>query len=261
MTPPNEPRLRRFSGRAAVVTGAGQGIGGAIAGRLAVEGAAVGLLDVNDDAATETAGEIEKSGGRAIAVHCDVSDRDQVVSAFQTVADEFGSLDIVVSNAGVTRDSLLHKMTEDDFDIVINTHLKGGFFCAQIGQKYMVKQRYGKIILMSSRSALGNRGQTNYSSAKAGLQGMTRTLALELGPFGINVNAIAPGHITTAMTEAIATKTGKTYGEVAAKAIEANAIKRTGTPEDVASLAAFLSADESSYITGQVIYIAGRPTI
>jgi 3-oxoacyl-[acyl-carrier protein] reductase len=161
----------------------------------------------------------------------------------------------------MTRDNLLFKMSDDDWDIVIDTHLKGSFLCSRAAQKYMVQQKYGKIVMVSSRAALGNRGQTNYSAAKAGMQGMVRTMSMELGPLGINVNAVAPGFIETDMTRSISEKTGFFYEEVKQNAIKANAIKRVGTPEDIANTIAFLSSDQAEYITGQVIYVAGRPTI
>jgi len=151
-------------------------------------------------------------------------------------------------------------MTDDDFDTVVAVHLKGSFLSSQAAQRYMVERRYGKIVMMSSRAALGNRGQSNYSAVKAGLQGLARTLAIELGPFGINVNAIAPGHIETAMTRAVADRIGVPYETLKQRTIEQNAIKRVGQPEDVANLAAFLVSDESSFITGQTIYVAGRPS-
>ncbi len=195
----------------------------------------------------------------AVAVACDVRRRDQVEAAFEQVASELGSVDILVNNAGLTRDNLVHKMTDEDFDIVVAVHLRGSFVCSQVAQRYMVERRYGKIVMMSSRSALGNRGQANYSAVKAGLQGMTRALAIELGPFGINVNVIAPGHIETAMTRATAKRMGISYEDMQQRTIERNAIKRVGQPEDVANLAAFLVSDGSSYITGQTIYISGGP--
>lgn len=248
----------RFEGKTAVVTGAAQGIGQAIAQRLLNEGARVALLD-RDRATLEDT--VERLGGNALAIPCDVSDRDQVEGAMQQANDHFGALDVLVCNAGLTRDNLIHKMSDDDWDAVIDTHLKGSFLCCRAAQAYMVRQRYGKIVLMSSRAALGNRGQTNYAAAKAGLQGMCRVLAMELGPFNINVNAIAPGHIETDMTRAVATRLGIRYQQLQEKSIESNAIKRVGKPEDIAATAAFLGADEAGFITGQVIWVAGRPTV
>ncbi len=247
--------------RVAVVTGAAQGIGAAIVRRLARDGAHVVALDRNQEGAADVVAEVTGAGRRGLAVECDVSQRDQVEAAMSRAAEEFGSVDILVNNAGVTRDNLLHKMTDDDFDTVMAIHLKGSFLCSQVAQRYMVERRYGKIVMLSSRAALGNRGQTNYSAAKAGLQGMTRTLAMELGPFGVNVNAIAPGHIETTMTRAVAERIGIAYDELKQGTIRQNAIKRVGRPEDVANLAAFLVSDESSFITGQTIYVAGRPTV
>lgn len=253
--------MSTLNGRVAVVTGAAQGIGQAILERFAREGAAVVGLDRNEDALADAVEKVTSAGGRALAFPCDVTSRDQVEAAMAQAEGEFGSLDILVNNAGVTRDALLHKMTDEEFDTVIGIHLKGSFLCTQVAQRYMVQRRYGKIVMLSSRAALGNRGQTNYSAAKAGLQGMTRTLAMELGPFGINVNAIAPGHIETAMTRAVAERVGLSYEDLKEKTIAQNAIKRVGRPEDIANLAAFLVSDESSFITGQTVYVAGRPTV
>ncbi|MBM7631139.1 SDR family NAD(P)-dependent oxidoreductase [Geomicrobium sediminis] len=250
--------MKRFDTRVAVVTGASQGIGAKTAEMYALEGASVALFDVNVEKAEEVVKQIEEQGGTAMAVRCDVSNKEEVQDAMKQVAERYGRIDILVNNAGVTRDSLLFKLEEEDFDLVMDTHLKGAYLCSKAAQAYMVKQKYGKIVMLSSRSALGNRGQTNYSAAKAGLQGMARTLGIELGPFGINVNAVAPGFIETDMTKAISEKTGIPYEDVKQGAIDQNNIKRVGTPEDVANTILFLSSDQAGYVTGQVIYVAGR---
>jgi len=248
--------MASLEGRVAVITGAGQGIGASIMRRLAADGALVAGLDVDQGA---VAALLEEIGVRGLAIGCDVSRREQVEAAMARVDADLGRVDILVNNAGLTRDNLIHKMTDEDFDTVVGVHLRGSFLCSQAAQRYMVPRHYGKIVMLSSRSALGNRGQANYSAVKAAVQGLARTLAIELGPFGINVNAIAPGHIESAMTRAVAERVGITYDDLKARTIEANSIKRVGQPEDVANLAAFLVSDESSYITGQTIYIAGRP--
>jgi 3-oxoacyl-[acyl-carrier protein] reductase len=253
--------MSSLDGRVAVVTGAGRGIGAGIAARLAAEGAAVAVTDMNEEAARETTEAIGSTGGRAVAIGCDVTSNEQVEQMVDRAVAELGSLDILVNNAGVTRDNLLFRMTEEDWDTVIDTHLKGSFFCARAAQKVMVGQRYGKIVFISSRAALGNRGQTNYSAAKAGTMGMTRTLAIELGPFGVNVNAVAPGHIDTEMTRAVATRTGTDYEAMLQHTISINAIKRVGIPDDIANAVRYFVSDESSYVTGQVLYVAGRPTV
>ena len=248
--------MASLEGRVAVITGAGQGIGASIMRRLAADGALVAGLDVDQGA---VAALLEEIGVRGLAIGCDVSRREQVEAAMARVDADLGRVDILVNNAGLTRDNLIHKMTDEDFDTVVGVHLRGSFLCSQAAQRYMVPRHYGKIVMLSSRSALGNRGQANYSAVKAAVQGLARTLAIELGPFGINVNAIAPGHIESAMTRAVAERVGITYDDLKARTIEANSIKRVGQPEDVANLAAFLVSDVSSYITGQTIYIAGRP--
>jgi 3-oxoacyl-[acyl-carrier protein] reductase len=245
-----------LDGRVAVVTGAAQGIGAAIVRRLSADGARVAALDLNEEGAQKLVDEV---GGNGLGLACDVSNREQVDAAIDCVASELGSVDILVNNAGVTRDNLLFKMSDEDFDTVFGIHVRGAFLCTRAAQKYMVEKKYGKIVMMSSRSALGNRGQTNYSSAKAALQGMVRAVSIELGPFGINVNAIAPGHIETAMTKATAERMGIDYEDMQKRTIERQPIKRVGKPEDVANLCAFLVSEDSSYITGQTIYITGGP--
>ncbi|HYW03364.1 MAG TPA: 3-oxoacyl-ACP reductase FabG [Gammaproteobacteria bacterium] len=250
----------RYEGKTAVVTGAAQGLGEAISRRLAAEGASVALLDLNLDAARKVAEDIDGSGKTTLALQCNVTDRDQVEECMQRVNDRFGSLDVLVSNAGVTRDNLIFKMSDEDWDLVIDTHLKGSFYCCRAAQTYMVKQQYGKIVLMSSRAALGNPGQVNYGSAKAGLQGMARVLALELGKFNINVNSVAPGFIDTAMTRQLAARRNISPEQLKETAAQANAIKRVGVPEDIAAAVAYLASDEAGYVTGQTLYVAGRPT-
>lgn len=249
--------MSRLQDRVAVVTGAARGIGAATAMRLAQDGAKVGVLDLNEEACQEVVQRIRESGGEAVAVACNVADGQQVEEAINTVVSQFGRLDILVNNAGVLRDNLLFKMSEDDWDTVMNVHLKGSFLASRAAQKHMVNQKYGKIVNTSSTSALGNRGQANYSAAKAGLQGFTKTLAIELGPFNINVNAVAPGFIATDMTKATAERVGIDFEENKRLASERIPLRRVGQPEDVANVIAFLVSDEASYVSGQVIYVNG----
>lgn len=249
--------MGQLTGRVAVVTGAGRGIGAATARRLAKDGAKVGVIDLKEEACLETVQSIQEAGGEAIAIGCNVADSKDVDGAFAKVAAEFGRLDILVNNAGVLRDNLLFKMSDDDWDTVMNVHLKGSFLCSRAAQKYMVEQRYGKIVNTSSTSALGNRGQANYSAAKAGLQGFTKTLAIELGPFNINVNAVAPGFIATDMTRQTAERVGADFEENQRLASQRIPLRRVGQPEDVANLVAYLVSDDASYVSGQVIYVNG----
>jgi 3-oxoacyl-[acyl-carrier protein] reductase len=247
--------MGRFDGRVAIITGAAQGIGAGTAKRFAEEGAAVAVLDINEEKAQQTA---EGLGATtAIGVGCNVADSASVESAVGRVVEELGGLHVLVNNAGITRDNLLFKLTEDDWDSVMNVHLKGAFLMSKAAQKTFVEQKYGKILNLSSISALGNRGQANYSAAKAGVQGFTRTLALELGPFGVNVNAIAPGFIATEMTDETARRLKMDVDEFRRLNAEANPVKRVGFPEDIAAAAAFLCSDEASYITGQTLYVDG----
>ncbi|HEY7484211.1 MAG TPA: beta-ketoacyl-ACP reductase [Streptosporangiaceae bacterium] len=248
-----------LAGRVAFVTGAGRGIGAATAIRLAADGAKVAVIDLTADAGKATAEAVRAAGGEAIAIGCDVSRRDQVEAAAERTVSELGSLDVLVNNAGVLRDNLLFKMTDDDWDTVIDIHLKGSFLCARAAQKHMVEGRWGKIVNLSSVSALGNRGQANYSTAKAGLQGLTKTLAIELGPFGVNVNAIAPGFIDTEMTKATSQRIGVDPEQRKTEASKIIPLRRVGVPEDVAGVVSFLCGPDSSYVTGQVIYVAGGP--
>ncbi|WP_375503431.1 3-oxoacyl-ACP reductase FabG [uncultured Jatrophihabitans sp.] len=241
----------------ALITGGAQGIGAGIAARFAADGAKVGVLDLNKDAAQATVDQITGIGGTAIALSADVSQRDQVQAAVDELVGEYGSLSILVNNAGVLRDNLLFKMTDDDWTMVMDVHLRGAFLCSQIAQKHMVAQKYGRIISMSSTSARGNRGQINYSTAKAGLQGLTKTLAIELGPFGITANAIAPGFIETAMTKATAERIGTTIEQMREGAAAALPVRRGGVPADIANTAAFFAGEEAGYVTGQVIYVDG----
>jgi 3-oxoacyl-[acyl-carrier protein] reductase len=243
----------RFQGKTALVTGAAKGIGAATARRLAEEGAHVVVADFDEEAARATADAI---GGTA--VRCDVTVRDDVEAAVAAAAGR-GSLDLLVTCAGIIRDNLLHKMSDDDWDAVIDTHLKGTFYAARAAQARMVEQRSGKMVLVSSTSALGNRGQSNYSAAKAGLQGLTKTLAIELGPFGVNVNCVAPGFIATAMTQQTADRIGVAFEDFQQHVAEQVPLRRVGQPEDVAGTIAFLCSDDASYVSGQVVYVAGGP--
>ena len=243
--------------RVAIVTGAARGIGAAVAQRLAQDGNAVAVVDLDEGACDATVKAITEAGGKAIGVGADVSKSDQVAAAVERVAAELGAPTILVNNAGVLRDNLLFKMSESDWDTVMNVHLKGAFLCSKAAQQHMVAAKYGRIVNMSSTSALGNRGQANYATAKAGLQGFTKTLAIELGPFGVTVNAIAPGFIETAMTKATAERIGTTIEDMRAAVAERVPVRRGGLPEDIANAVAFFAAEESGYITGQVLYVDG----
>ncbi|WP_100399036.1 3-oxoacyl-ACP reductase FabG [Bacillus sp. FJAT-44742] len=250
---------KRFEGRTALITGGSRGIGKAIAKQLAEEGANIALLDVNEEALNEAKKYFENSDLKVITMQANVVSSQDVQSAVDEAVEAFGSLDILVNNAGIIRDNLLFKMSEDDWEQVIDVHLKGSFNAARSVQKYMVDQKFGRIINISSTSALGNRGQANYSTVKAGLQGFTKTLALELGKFGITCNAVAPGFIETEMTKATAERVGIPFEQF----IEARAneipVKRSGQPEDIANAVAFFADEKSSFVNGQVIYVAGGP--
>ena len=253
-------RVGKLDGRVAVVTGAGRGIGAAEAIKLAQEGANVAVLDLSAEAGQDTVMAVKDAGREALAVACDVSSAKQVGAAFEEVHNHFGRIDILINNAGLLRDNLLFKMSEDDWDKVLDVHLKGSFLCSQAVQEYMVEQEYGKIIMTSSIVALGNKGQLNYSAAKAGLQAMARTLALELGRFNINVNAVAPGWIETEMTKEAAERVGITMEDMKERFAKNIPLRRFGRPEDIANVVAFLCSDEASYISGETIYVAGGPS-
>ena len=246
--------MGRYDGRTAIVTGAARGIGAGIAQRLASEGASVAVLDLDQAAAEETAAGL---GSGALGLACDVSDADAVEAAVTRVVEDLGGVDVLVNNAGITRDNLLFKMSEDDWDAVMSVHLKGAFLMSRAVQKHMVKATYGRILSLSSVSALGNRGQANYAAAKMGLQGFTRTLALELGPYGVTANAVAPGYIVTEMTDATARRVGVDPEEYRAAAAKANPVRRVGWPEDIAAAVAFLCSEEAGYVTGQTLYVDG----
>jgi 3-oxoacyl-[acyl-carrier protein] reductase len=254
-----EPGAAGPTTRVALVTGAARGIGAATAVRLAADGYAVGVLDLTEDSGKETAEKINAAGGKALAVGADVSDKAQVEAAVARVSEALGPVAVLVNNAGVIRDNMLFKMSDDDWETVMNVHLRGAFLMTRAVQSQMVQQQFGRVINLSSSSALGNRGQANYSAAKAGLQGFTKTLAIELGKFGITANAIAPGFIATDMTAATAERMGVDFETFQKAAVERIPVRRVGTPEDVAALASFLASEESGFVSGQVIYIAGGP--
>ncbi len=251
--------MARFEDRVALVTGGARGIGAATAQRFARDGARVAIADLDAEGCERLAEELRAAGAEALAIGCDVSDAGQVQSMVDQVVERFGRLDILVNNAGITRDNLLFKMTEDDWDRVMAVHLRGAFLCSRAAQKPMVERKYGRIISLSSTSALGNRGQANYSAAKAGLQGFTRTLAIELGQFGITVNAVAPGFIDTDMTRATAQRLGITFEQMATALSNEIPLRRVGQPGEVASVIAFLASEDASYVSGQVIYVKGGP--
>jgi 3-oxoacyl-[acyl-carrier protein] reductase len=247
------------NGRVAIVTGAARGIGAATAQRLAADGFAVAVIDLKEDDGRDTVQAIEAAGGRALAVGADVGDPDQVQTAVERIAAELGPPVVLINNAGVTRDNLLFKMTDADWDLVMHVHLRGSFLMTRAVQKYMTEEKWGRIVNLSSTSALGNRGQANYSTAKAGLQGFTKTLAIELGKFGVTANAIAPGFIVTDMTKATAARIGQEWEPYVQARAAAIPVARAGQPEDIAHTVSFLVSEGAGFVSGQVIYVAGGP--
>ncbi|WP_375002291.1 3-oxoacyl-ACP reductase FabG [Aeromicrobium sp. CTD01-1L150] len=253
------PNTDGTGSRTAIVTGAARGIGAAIAQRLAADGLSVAVVDLDEAACAGTVETITSAGGRALAIGADVSDATSVDTAVERVVDELGAPTVVVNNAGILRDNLLFKMSVDDWDAVMAVHLRGAFNTVKAAQKHMVEAKFGRIINLSSTSALGNRGQVNYSAAKAGLQGYTKTLAIELGKFGVTANAIAPGFIQTDMTAATAERVGVPFDDFIKYSAEQIPVQRVGQPEDIAHTASFLISEGAGFVSGQVIYVAGGP--
>jgi 3-oxoacyl-[acyl-carrier protein] reductase len=245
--------------RTAIVTGGARGIGAATARRLAADGLAVAVVDLEEQSCKDTVDAITAAGGRALGVGANVADTDAVEAAVARVAAELGPPTVLVNNAGVTRDNLLFKMTEDDWDTVLGVHLRGAFLMSRTAQKYMVDAKFGRIVNLSSTSALGNRGQVNYAAAKAGMQGFTKTLAIELGPFGVTANAVAPGFIVTEMTAGTAARLGVDFDEFQAARAAETPVRRVGVPDDIAHTISFLVSEGAGFVTGQVIYVAGGP--
>ncbi|MGG3563656.1 3-oxoacyl-ACP reductase FabG [Neobacillus rhizosphaerae] len=249
----------RFDGKVAFVTGGSRGIGKGIVELFAEEGAKVAFIDLNEEALSQTTSELKEKGYEVYSKVANVTDAEQVEGAVKEVFETFGSVDILVNNAGVIRDNLLFKMTDSDWQTVMDVHLKGSFNAARAVQKYMVEQKYGRIINISSTSALGNRGQANYAAAKAGLQGFTKTLAIELGKYGITANSVAPGFIETEMTKETAARIGIPFEHLIQASVANIPVGRSGKPADIANAVAFFADEKSSFVNGQVIYVAGGP--
>lgn len=245
--------------RTAIVTGGARGIGAEISRRFARDGHKVAVLDLDEGACQVVVDEITESGGTALAVGVDVSDPEQVEAGVARVAAELGAPTILVNNAGIIRDNLIFKMSVEDWDAVMGVHLRGAFLMSRACQAYMTAEGFGRIVNLSSTSALGNRGQTNYAAAKAGMQGFTKTLAIELGKFSVTANAIAPGFIQTDMTAATAERMGVSFEDFLAYAAKEIPVQRVGQPEDIAATASFLVSEEAGFVSGQVIYVAGGP--
>ena len=245
--------------RTAIVTGAARGIGAATARRLAADGNAVAVLDLDEAQCADTVRAITDAGGRALAVGANVADAASVERAVARVAEELGAPTILVNNAGIIRDNLLFKMTEEDWDAVMNVHLRGAFLMSRAVQEHQVKAGWGRIVNLSSTSALGNRGQANYAAAKAGMQGFTKTLAIELGRYGVTANAIAPGFIVTDMTRSTADRLGVGFDDFIAHNAKEIPVQRAGYPDDIAAAASFFCSDEAGFVSGQVLYVAGGP--
>ena len=243
--------------RAAIVTGAARGIGAAIAHRLAADGMSVGVVDLDEQGSERTAKEIIENCGRAIPIGADVADERAASDAVQRTAAELGPVAVLINSAGIIRDNLIFKMSATDWDSVMDVHLRGAFLMTRAAQTHMTQVKWGRIVNISSTSALGNRGQANYATAKAGLIGFTKTLALELGKFGVTANAIAPGYVETDMTMASAARQGLDYEEWKLAAAREIPLGRIGTPEDIAAVASFLCREEAGYVSGQVIFVNG----
>jgi 3-oxoacyl-[acyl-carrier protein] reductase len=249
-----------LEGRVALVTGGARGIGAATAERLAEDGAAIAIGDLDGAGAEATAAKIAAAHRvKAIGLRANVAVAAEVDAMVAEIAARLGSLDILVNNAGITRDNLIYRMSDEDWDLVAAVHMKGAFLCSRAAQREMVKRGWGRIVNLSSAAALGNRGQTNYSTAKAGLQGMAKTLAIELGRYGITANAVAPGFIDTEMTRATAVRIGRDPEEWKAEVAQNIPVRRVGVPRDVANVIAFLCSDDAAFVSGQVIYVAGGP--
>jgi 3-oxoacyl-[acyl-carrier protein] reductase len=245
--------------RTAIVTGGARGIGAATARLLARDGFAVAVIDLEETATKTTVKEIAGAGGQAIGVGADVSNQDDVAAAVARIAAELTPPTVLVNNAGITRDNLLFKMTENDWDAVMNVHLRGSFLMTRAVQSHMVEAGWGRVVNLSSTSALGNRGQVNYSTAKAGLQGFTKTLAVELGKFGITANCIAPGFIVSDMTRATAERVGEDWETYVAKRAAMIPVGRAGEVDDIANAVSFFVSDTAGFVSGQVLYVAGGP--
>jgi 3-oxoacyl-[acyl-carrier protein] reductase len=245
--------------RVAIVTGAARGIGAAIAHRLAADGLAVAVLDLDEASTSATVEGILAAGGRAIGVGANVSVSADVEHAVERVTDELGAPTVLVNNAGILRDNLIFKMTEDDWDAVVAVHLRGAFLMTRAVQRHQVEADWGRIVSLSSTSALGNRGQANYAAVKAGIQGFTKTLALELGRYNVTANAIAPGFIATDMLRATADRLKVPFDQFLEGAAREIPVGRVGQPDDIAAAASFFCSEEAGFVSGQVLYVAGGP--
>lgn len=252
--------MRRFEDRVVVVTGAGGGIGRACAERFAREGARVAVVDRDIESASATVGAVTEAGGRAAPFIVDITESAAVNACVDSVVSSLGEIDVLVNNAGVHSTALIHKISDAEWQRMLDVNLSGSFYFARAAQASMVRQRTGRIVNVTSQASIGTeRGFVHYAAAKAGVMGLTRSLALDLGPFNVTVNAVGPGHVETPMTHRLAETAGIDYEEIRAEQVRRNAVPRVGQPEDLAGVITFLASDDARHVTGQVLWVTGRP--